>query len=409
MLTLKYAKIIPDYQIFKPLLYSLLYFYNFEIYKMRSAEVMQNANIIFDPAVYSFSTGTHRGKEIIWISFPYQQHHIALLKEYTTPKWSASQKKWYVTDNIFYRNLFGIQPNIVGKEVIAKISLVNQQAFRKYQEMLILKGFSPNTIRTYSVEFAQLLYLIKDYPVQNLTREKLKSYFLYCTKELALSENQIHSRMNAVKFYFEKVLYQEKILFDIPRPKKPMLLPKALNAKEIKKLFAAVDNPKHQLILHLCYGMGLRVSEIVNLRISDIDSVANTVLIQRAKGKKDRYVNLPQSVLTEMRTYYREYRPTEYLFEGQYGGHITTRSVQQVFRNAMIKAGISKKVGVHGLRHSYATHLLEAGTDISLIQKLLGHNNIKTTLIYTSVTDTQLGKVESPLDRLMSPKPGDSA
>ena len=370
---------------------------------------MKNANILFDPAVFSGAPGTHRGKDVIWITFPFEQRHVDLLRENIPARWSASQKKWYVTDNHVHRQIFGIQPKIVGKEVIAKISVVNRHEFEKYQEMLILKGFSPNTIRTDSVEFAQLLYLIKDFPVQNLSREKLKSYFLYCTKELGLSENQIHSRMNAVKFYFEKVLCQEKILFDIPRPKKPLLLPKALNAKEIKKLFAAVDNPKHQLILHLCYGMGLRVSEIVNLRISDIDSVANTVLIQRAKGKKDRYVNLPQAVLTEMRSYYRQYRPAEYLFEGQYGGHITTRSVQQVFRNAMIKAGINKKVGIHGLRHSYATHLLEAGTDISLIQKLLGHNNIKTTLIYTSVTDRQLGKVESPLDRLLKSKPGDLA
>ena len=370
---------------------------------------MQNTNIIFNPEIFSFAPGLHREKKVIWISFPYEQQYIAAVKENTAAKWSRSQKKWYVPDNLFYRDLFGIPHNRVGKEVLAKISPMNLQAFTNFQDMLILKGFSANTIRTYTVEFAQLLYLIRDFPVQNLSPEKLKSYFLYCTKELQLSENQIHSRMNAVKFYFEKVLHQEKIFFDIPRPKKPLLLPKALNAKEIKKLFSAVDNPKHQLILHLCYGMGLRVSEIVNLRISDIDSVANTVLIQRAKGKKDRYVNLPQSVLTEMRNYYREYRPTEYLFEGQYGGHITTRSVQQVFRNAMIKAGITKKVGIHGLRHSYATHLLEAGTDISLIQKLLGHNNIKTTLLYTSVTDRQLGKVESPLDRLMSPKPGDLA
>lgn len=369
---------------------------------MRSAEVMQNAKLVFNPTVFSFATGTHHGKKVIWISFPYRKEHVTLLKESTPARWSATQKKWYLPDSLFYRDLFGLPHNITGKEVLAKISVINQHAFKSFQDMLLLKGFSPNTIRTYSVEFAQLLYLIRDFPVENLSPERLKSYFLYCTKELSISENQIHSRMNAVKFYFEKVLHHEKIFFDIPRPKKPLLLPKALNTTEIKKLFAAVQNPKHQLILNLCYGMGLRVSEIVNLRISDIDSVANTVLIQRSKGKKDRYVNLPQSVLKEMRDYYREYRPKEFLFEGQYGGHITARTVQQVFRNAMLKAGITKKIGIHGLRHSYATHLLEAGTDISLIQKLLGHSNIKTTLIYTSVTDRQLGKVESPLDRLMA-------
>ena len=355
---------------------------------------MNNTNVVFDSQLFSFSTGKHKEKKVIWISFPKDRVLINLLKENTKAKWSASQKKWYVSDTEFYRNLFGIELNIVGKATLTKISNINLEAFQKFQDMLIMKGFSTNTIRTYSVEFAQLLYIIKDFPVQNLSPEKLKSYFLYCVKELQLSENQIHSRMNAVKFYFEKVF------FDIPRPKKPLLLPKSLNTTEIKKLFNVIENQKHQLILRLCYGMGLRVSEIVNIKIEDIDSVANRVLIQQSKGKKDGYVNLPQPTLSEMRNYYKQYKPKEYLFEGQFGGHLTTRSVQNVFKNAMQKAGIRKKVGVHGLRHSYATHLLEFGTDISLIQKLLGHNNIKTTLIYTNVTDKHIRNVKSPLDRL---------
>ena len=315
---------------------------------------MENTNIVFDAQFFSFSTGKHNEKNVIWISIPKDRNHIDFLKENTNAKWSPFDKKWHVTDNQYYRNLFGIEQKIVGKATLTKISNINLDAFQKFQDMLILKGFSTNTIKTYSIEFAQLLYIIKDFPVQNLSPEKLKSYFLYCVKELQLSENQIHSRMNAVKFYFEKVLHQEKIFFDIPRPKKPLLLPKSLNTEEIKKLFSVIENQKHQLILRLCYGMGLRVSEIVNLKIEDIDSVANRVLIQRSKGKKDRYVNLPETTLTEMRNYYRQYKPKEYLFEGQFGGHLTTRSVQNVFQNAMQKAGIKKKVGVHGLRHSYA-------------------------------------------------------
>ena len=128
-----------------------------------------------------------------------------------------------------------------------------------------------------------LLYILAAFPVEDLTKEKLQSYFLYCHKELKLSENQIHSRMNAVKFYFEKVLHQDKIFFDIPRPKKPLLLPKALNTEEIKKLIAATDNPKHKLILQLCYGMGLRVSEIVNIKIEHVDSKTMKVLVARGK------------------------------------------------------------------------------------------------------------------------------
>ncbi len=170
--------------------------------------------------------------------------------------------------------------------------------------------------------------------------------------------------------------------------------------QDISKMFSVVENPKHLLLLKLCYGMGLRVSEIVNLEIQHIDSGRMQVLISASKGKKDRYVNLPQSVLNELRTYYKLYRPTRYLFEGQQGGKYAVRSVQQVFKRAMQKARINKKVGVHSLRHSYATHLIEQGTDIRFVQELLGHQNIKTTMAYTGLTDQTKRKIKSPLDML---------
>jgi site-specific recombinase XerD len=153
-------------------------------------------------------------------------------------------------------------------------------------------------------------------------------------------------------------------------------------------------------MLQLCYGMGLRVSELVLLKIKNIDSKNMQVLVQGAKGKKDRYVQLPHSIVTELREYYKEYKPKEFLFEGQYGGAYSARSAQAVFKQAMQRARINKTVGIHGLRHSYATHLLEMGVDTAFIQKLLGHNNIKTTLIYTHVSNPALRKIKSPLDQL---------
>ena len=303
-------------------------------------------------------------------------------------------------DNSFNRELFGIEVKVMGKAALLKIQPINQQALQDFIDQLKLRALSQNTIKTYVNEFAQLLYILKDFPVQNLTPERLKSYFLYCINQKQISENHLHSRLNAVKFYFEKVLHQEKMFLDIPRPKKPLLLPKALNTLEIQKIISHTENPKHKLILQLCYGMGLRVSEIVNLKIEDIDSKSMRVLISKAKGKKDRYVNLPESILPQLRDYYRKFRPKEFLFEGQDGGKYSVRSAQNVFKNAMKKAGIHKTVGIHSLRHSYATHLLEYGTDISLIQKLLGHNQISTTLNYTKIVDKHLRKVESPLDRL---------
>jgi len=288
----------------------------------------------------------------------------------------------------------------VGKNVLAKIASENQPALKHFVEHLQLKAYSPATIRTYTIEFTQLLYVLKSFPVQNLDAARLRSYFLYCINTLKVKEAQLHSRLNAVKFYFEQVLGQAKFMMEIPRPKKPQTLPKVLSAKEVERLFKQTNNDKHLLMLQLCYGMGLRVSEIVQLRITHIDSSRMQVMIAAAKGKKDRYVPLPQSILTLLRSYYLAYKPKDYLFEGQDGGRYAIRSAQSVFKNALRKARINKQIGIHGLRHSYATHLLEYGTDISFIQQLLGHNDIKTTQLYTHVAQADVAKIVSPLDKL---------
>lgn len=354
----------------------------------------------FDSTKYIFQLGEHKGNDIIWVVFPNDTMLINALRQSVIAHWSHTQKCWYVQDVQHYRALFGLPPKSIGKNALMLIHPINQDAFIQFRNLLLLKAYSPNTIKTYCTEFAQLLYTIKDVAAESLKPDDLKRYMLYCTVECKLSENQLHSRLNALKFYYEQVLKRDKFFYEIPRPKKPFLLPKALNLDEVKRLFDAVENLKHRLILQLCYGMGLRVSEIVNLKIQDIDSQTMRVFISRAKGKKDRYVQLPISILTELRTYYKEYKPKQFLFEGQYGGAYTVRSVQMVFKQAMQKAKINKPIGIHGLRHSYATHLLEQGTDISLIQQLLGHQDINTTLIYTQVASTNTSKVKSPLDTL---------
>ena len=293
-----------------------------------------------------------------------------------------------------------VKPKFPSKRKLLQISDANQPALVALREKLLLKSYSRNTQRTYYYEFAQLLYVLKNHPVNELTPERLKDYFLYCVAKLKMTESQMQSRINAVKFYFEQVLGREKIFFDIPRPKMPSQLPKHISQRDVKKLFSAVENEKHALILKLCYGMGLRVSEIVNLKITDIDSGNMQALIARAKGKKDRYVNLPESILEDLRSYFRVYRPKKYLFEGRDGGKYNIRSAQKVFENTLKKAKINKETGIHGLRHSFATHLLEKGTDISYIQKLLGHNDVKTTLIYAQVAQKDLKRIKSPLDDL---------
>lgn len=343
----------------------------------------------------------HRGENKIAIYFEKNPEAILRIKKLVGVKWSNTLKAWLLPDNDIYRKQFGLDPKpILDNQAFVNIHDINREPFQKLIDELQLRAYSPNTIQTYKNEFAQLLQIIKENHIDSLDDKKLRSYFLYCINTLKLSENTLHSRMNAIKFYYEKVLKNEKIFFEIPRPKKPSILPKVIHAVDIKKIFENATNPKHNLMLKLCYGMGLRVSEIVNLKITDIDSKNMQVLIEHAKGKKDRYVNLPESILEQLRAYYKTYKPKKYLFEGQYGGQYSIRSVQQVFNDNLKKANINKTIGIHGLRHSFATHLLESGTDITYIKDLLGHKDLKTTLRYIHVSKKTIKNIKSPLDTM---------
>lgn len=356
----------------------------------------------FSKKNYKFTVGKYKNKPVIWVHFPFNSILKMELKAmFPYAGWSYFERCWYLPDNAQVRKLLDMEERVYeGKRVVQSIHPVNRPAFFRLIDQLKLKGYSLNTIKTYAIEFAQLLSFLKNQHVNLITPEFLRTYLLHCINNLLASENLIHSRLNAIKFYFEQVLLKENFFIDIPRPKKALSLPKVLNKDEITRLFDVIENHKHVIILKLCYGMGLRVSEIVNLKISDIDSKRMLVLIASSKGKKDRYVPLPKKILPDLRAYYLEYRPKKYLFEGQYGGQYAVRSVQAIFKNAMKKARINKNIGIHGLRHSYATHLLEYGTDMYLIQRLLGHNDIKTTEIYAKVSSKQISNIKSPLDEL---------
>lgn len=343
----------------------------------------------------------HKGQNIIAVEFEYDKELIKRFKLLPGAKWSNTLKCWYLPDTVAYRKQFSIaEKSPAGKAVLQKIHAVNAEALAIMEEKLTLKNYSSSTRKTYLIEFAQLLYVLKSTPVNKLSYDELRKYFAWCLREQKISANQLHSRINAIKFYFEKILKSEKFSFEIPRPKKPLLLPKVMGEESVVRLLEAAENPKHKLLLSLCYGMGLRVSEICSLKITDIDSDRMQVNIVAAKGKKDRYVNLPVSILESLRFYYLTYKPKLYLFEGQFGDKYSVRSAQEVFKQCLKKAGINKAVGIHSLRHSFATHLMEHGTDVSLIQKMLGHNDIKTTLIYTHVSLKTIKNIESPLDKI---------
>jgi integrase/recombinase XerD len=350
-----------------------------------------------------YELANHKGKDVIFIRFDYDTALIARVKKLVGVQWSQSQKAWYVSDTAIYREKFGLTAKPpVGKQVLNKIDEINQKALQRYIETLQLKGYSSNTIMTYRNEFAQLLYTLKDkMVVDDLDTERLRGYFLYCINILKLSENTLHSRINAIKFYFEQVLGREKFFFEIPRPKKKVILPNVLAITQVEKLFSNLENLKHKAMLYLAYSAGLRMSEIVNLKIKDIHSERMVINIKGAKGKKDRTVSLSEGILELLRKYYTAYKPKEWLFEGQYkDSPYSTRSLQQIFHRAKDASKIMQPVTFHSLRHSYATHLHEMGTDIKLIQELLGHNDLKTTLRYTHVSNLTLENIKRPFDNL---------
>ncbi len=284
-----------------------------------------------------------------------------------------------------------------------KIHPVNAHVLPAMEQRLKLKAYSASTIKTYLGEMTQLLTILNNIPADDLTPEHLKRYLVFCYEKLKLTENTLHSRINSMKFYYEQVLRRERFFWDIPRPKKQYILPQIFNQDEIASIINSVINKKHKTMLMLSYSAGLRVSEVVTVKTHNIDSKRMTIFINQAKGKKDRVVALSPVLLVMLRDYALQFKPEKngYLFEGSTkGSPYSTRSLQEVLQAAKKKAGILRPGSIHSLRHSFATHLIEKGTDVTMIQKLLGHNDLKTTLRYLHTSNKDLLKIISPLDDL---------
>jgi site-specific recombinase XerD len=366
---------------------------------------MENDLILYlnskDTQMVTYELSKHDEKEVILIKFPYEKKLIERVKKLVGVKWSNTKKAWYVLDTQQYRQKFGLEEKVIGKDAILKIAEINQANFQRFVETLQLKSYSRSTLKTYSTEFASYLCTIKNKDAKEISPEKLRAYFLYCLNELKMKENHLHSRINAIKFFYEQVLHNEKIFFEIPRPKKPLQIPRMFSKEDIKSIIKNTDNLKHKTMLILCYSSGLRVSEVVSLQIKNIDSNRMIIYLFAAKGKKDRIVPLSKTTLNYLRAYFKEYKPKNYLFEGQYNDTCySTRSLQKILHNAKHKAGVTKEGSIHALRHSYATHLLDKGVDITYIQKILGHNDLKTTLRYLHVSTRDLSNIESPIEDL---------
>ena len=294
-------------------------------------------------------------------------------------------------------------PTFKNRVLLHTISHYNLQLLQTTMEHLQLKGYSTSTQKTYRNEVAVFLQTLKNTKADSLVTEDIRKYIHDCIHKQQLSENTIHSRLNALKFVYEQVLGHERFFVEIPRPKKHLQLPKVLGEEELRRLFASPKNLKHKAILFVAYSAGLRVSEVINLRLQDIDRERKQLFIHCSKGKKDRYVKLSPMVLDVLEQYYKmsEIKPANYLFEGpEKGKPYTARSAQQIFSDARKKAGILKSLSFHNLRHSFATHLLEKGVDVIFIKEILGHFNIETTQRYLHVKKEFLINIESPLDDL---------
>jgi integrase/recombinase XerD len=375
----------------------------------------------------------HRGAERVAILFERDRHLEHLVKTTQQSLWSQTNRCWYIPlqkeackqlyDKVHayaaidtaelktylqQRAVVVTAGQAVAKPVqrlTAKMMLdhplcqSNLQALYEYKKLLVLKNYSSSTCRTYLNDFHLFLRVLGNVAVETLGKPHVEKYLLYLASK-GVTETRVHSAINALKFYFEKVLGQDKIWIDLPRPKKPKLLPDVLAEQELINVINSTSNIKHRAIIMTGYSAGLRASEIINLKVRDIDSKRMMIHVRRAKGDKDRFVPLSVVLLHTLREYFKLVRPTGYLFTGADGGAYSVRAAQLIITAAKQKAGISKKGCLHMLRHSYATHLLEGGTDIRYIQALLGHNNIKTTMRYTHIGQRSLSQVESPLDKI---------
>ncbi len=411
----------------------------------------------------SVTSKFHKDSEKFFLIYPYNAQINAIVRSYEHSNYSNSQRAWYIPANSIYLNelsnlLYGIA--FIKKEKLVQLVKTNTHSLRTnytysyaelctyYEDYFILppivpvefgsiinyqqnepikretkntfdleqthfqainklkyhmqsKRYSFNTVNTYTDALSIFFNFFKHKTIEELSNEDLIVFNNEYILRHSLSSSYQNQIINAVKLYFN-INFNTKIKLDlIHRPKREKLLPNVLSKEEVKAILSALKNLKHKTALSLIYSCGLRRSELLNLKPNDIDSKRCLVIVRQAKGKKDRIIPLSIKILALLREYYAAYKPTVYLFEGQVKGQpYDERSLANVLSLAVEKAGIQKSVTLHWLRHSYATHLLEAGTDLRYIQTLLGHSSSRTTEIYTHVSNKELQKISSPFDSL---------
>lgn len=345
----------------------------------------------------------------------------ALIKELPNPKWSKEYEMVFIqntTQNlsmIFLKfrgvawvncryfmknrpvNLTGTVPGDIAWVHQRKLPQGYRVCPQDYLVKLQIKKYAANTIRTYVTGFERFLNHFNNEDPRHLQEPHIRDYLAFLISK-KVSNSYINQAINSIKFYYEIVLDMPNRYYEIERPRKEHKLPKVISKDEVLAIIQHTPNIKHRCIVELLYSAGLRRGELINLKIKDIDSKRMVIRIEGAKGNKDRYTLLSSRLLAEVREYFIKWRPKSYLFEGSKGETYSPESVAKIIKDAARKARINHPVSPHVLRHSFATHLLEAGTSLRHIQVLLGHNSSKTTEIYTHVANTAFESIKNPLD-----------
>jgi integrase/recombinase XerD len=336
----------------------------------------------------------HRGAMQIAVFFEKKQEFIDRIKKLPGVRWSQTMCAWYLPDTDDYRMQFKIAPRFVPNPN-------HQLKIMEFERWLKSRRYSQNTLKAYLEALRSFLNFFNDKEIDEFETNDLIHYnndFIIKNKLSCSYQNQI---VNAVKLFFRSIEHQKMNPDLLHRPKREKNLPNVLSKEEVKMILEAHHNVKHKAMLSLIYSCGLRCGELLSLKPMHIDSKRGVVLIRQAKGKKDRIAPLSLKILDLLRNYYKQFKPTTFLFEGQHDGKpYDERSLQLVLKQALYKTRIQKPVTLHWLRHSYATHLLEAGTDLRYIQEMLGHKSSKTTEIYTHVSTKSIQKIISPFDSL---------
>jgi len=373
--------------------------------------VHQKAHITLIP-------GIHQQRNVVLVQFEYNQTLINQIKKYSNARWSQTRKSWYIPRESFdlhrffenfkesaYIDYSALSRRKKGNgEKSDNTKTLNERENivlpAGYLEKLQQKRYSKSTIKTYCHYFRDFQEEFKDKDIETLDPSEINAYLLKLVREKHISQSQQNQRINAIKFYYEKVLLRERAYYSIDRPRRERKLPDVLSKEEVGAMLRATKNPKHKCIIALIYSCGLRRGELINLKLEDVDSKRMLIKIRGAKGKKDRYVQLPSSLLPLLRNYYKEFKPKKWLFEGQKGDQYSPTSVLRLVKHSAKLAGIKKRVYPHILRHSYATHNLEQGIDIRYIQEWMGHGSIKTTQRYTQVSKNNFN-FKNPIDDII--------